>query len=143
GEPARRGPLPGGGPQDERMKGAARMRAGRVAMIALALLVAAASGWALWPKPIEVDIARFARADLVVTVDEDGRTRVRERYVISSPLPAQLLRVSLKAGDAVKKDQTILAVLEPNESELLDARTLLQAEARVRSAKAALEQTRP
>lgn len=119
------------------------MSVGRLVMIILGVLVTGAIVAALWPRAVGVDVARVDRVDMVVTVDEDGRTRVRERYVVSSPLPAQLLRIELKAGDAVEMGKTVLAVLEPNESDLLDARTLLEAEARVRSATAAVEQTKP
>jgi HlyD family secretion protein len=119
------------------------MSIGRLVMIILGLLVAGAIVAALWPKAVGVDVARVDRTDMVVTVDEDGRTRVRERYVVASPLPAQLLRIELKAGDPVEMGKTVLAVLEPNESELLDVRTQMEAEARVRSATAALEQTKP
>lgn len=53
------------------------------------------------PKPIPVDTARVIRGSLAVTVSEDGKTRVRDRYVISSPLAGRLHRIKVRAGDPV------------------------------------------
>ena len=53
------------------------------------------------PKPIPVDVARVNRGDLAVTVSEDGKTRVRDRYVISSPLAGRLHRIKVRPGDPV------------------------------------------
>ena len=103
----------------------------------LALLV-----WAFLPAPVEVDVARVVQGDLVVTIDHEGKTRVKERYVVSSPLAGRLLRVELKPGDEVVAAETLLAVIEPADPDLLDARALALAEARVEAAKAAQEQAK-
>ncbi|HYP18325.1 MAG TPA: HlyD family efflux transporter periplasmic adaptor subunit, partial [Opitutus sp.] len=79
-----------------------------------------------------------ARGDLLVTVDEEGMTRVRNRYVISSPVAGQLQRIDWKPGARVVAGETVLAVLETAGADLLDARSLAQAEARVRGAEAAM-----
>jgi HlyD family secretion protein len=80
---------------------------------------------------------------LQVTVNEDGRTRIKERYVVSTPLGGRLLRVELKAGDVVEAGKTLLTAIEPTEPELLDPRTRAQAEARVKAAEAARMQAVP
>jgi HlyD family secretion protein len=76
---------------------------------------------------------------LIVTVDEEGMTRVKNRYVVSAPVAGQLRRIDWKAGAAVEAGKTVLAVLETSGADFLDARSQVQAESRVRSAEAASE----
>lgn len=94
------------------------------------------------PQPVAVDLALVERGSLRVTVDEDGKTRIRERYVVSTPLAGRLLRIELDPGDPVEAGKTLIAAIEPSEPELLDERTRAQAEARVKAAEAANEQAR-
>ncbi|MEZ4250414.1 MAG: efflux RND transporter periplasmic adaptor subunit [Polyangiales bacterium] len=101
-----------------------------------ALLVVAAM-----PKPVPVDVAEVARGPLEVTIDEDGITRVKDRYVVSLPLTGSLGRLELRAGDAVSEGG-VLARLEPMAPQLLDERSRTQAEARVAAAQAAQRQAR-
>lgn len=75
-----------------------------------------------------------SRGDVLVTVNEEGMTRVKNRYVISSPVAGQLQRIDWKAGAVVKAGETILATLETREADLLDVRGQAQAESRVRAA---------
>ncbi len=96
---------------------------------------------ALWPRPAIVDVATATRGPLVVTVDEEGVTRVRERFVVSSPVAGRVLRIELDPGDAVKRGQP-LAVVRSEVAPLLDERTRAEAEAAVESAKAALGRAR-
>ena len=91
----------------------------------------------LWPKPVPVEVATVARGDVLVTVNEEGMTRVKHRYVISSPVAGQLQRIDWKAGAIVEAGKTPLAVLESSGADFLDARGLAQAEARVKAAEAA------
>src|SRR5512147_3101360 len=79
--------------------------------------------WALLPEPIAVDGARVARGVFEETVEEDGRTRVRNRYVVSSPLAGRLERIMLDAGDRVAQG-SVLAVVRPTPPPLLDARAV-------------------
>jgi HlyD family secretion protein len=136
-----------------------------VALGAVAIL--AGLVYAFWPKPVEVDVAQVRRGLLRVTVDDDGMTRIKERYVISAPLAGRLLRVRPRPGDSVKarslpgdyeaipaektasSTYTVLAIIEPTDPALLDDRARAEAEARVKVARAAvdradaeLEQTR-
>lgn len=85
------------------------------------------------PVPVRVDMAPVERGPLVVTIDEEGRTRVRERFVIAAPVAGRVERRFLKAGDAVDVG-SVVARLYPLP---LDARTRFAAEARLAAAEAA------
>lgn len=95
--------------------------------------------YAVRPKPLEVEAAPATRRTLVVTVDEDGKARVKDRFVVSAPLTANLARIELHVGDAVTPG-TVLARLVPLPSPLLDQRSRSQAEAQVAVAGAANQQ---
>ncbi len=112
----------------------------RLVPIAVALVVAAAIVYGFWPRPVEVDLGEVTSGPMQVTVNEEGKTRIRERYVVSAPLAGSLLRVQLKAGNAVKADRTILAILEPSDPAFLNPRERAESEARVKSAEASVEE---
>ncbi len=96
----------------------------------------------LWPKAVPADLAAVERGALRVTIDEEGETRVHDRFVIASPVAGRLLRVDLEPGDRVERASTVLATLKPGAPTPLDARARAEAEARVRAARAALGQAR-
>jgi HlyD family secretion protein len=112
-----------------------RLTTNKLLGIGLGAAVIAALALAFRPKPVAVDLACVTRGPMMVTVDEDGKTRVKERYVVSSPLAGQLLRIELKAGAPVEARRTLLAVIEPTDPTLLDARSRAEAEARVNAAR--------
>ena len=112
-----------------------------LAVIGLTLLGALV--YAFMPRPVPVEITRVGRGPLRVTVDEDGRTRIKERYVISAPIGGQLRRIELQPGDAVKAGVTVLASIDPVEPTLLDARTRAQLEARLRAMEAQVDLSGP
>lgn len=91
--------------------------------------------YAWLPKPIPIDTAHVRRGDLRVMVEEDGRTRVKDRYIMSAPLAGDLARVAYEEGDPVVEGD-ILATISPLSPPLLDARSRAQAEAQVGSARA-------
>lgn len=97
---------------------------------------------ALRPKLVEVDLATVARGPLAVTIDEEGETRVRERYVVSAPIAGELLRIGLDPGDPVVRARTVLATIRPAEPGLLDARTSAATLADARAAEATLSGAR-
>lgn len=101
-------------------------------LILLVLLV-----YAFWPRPVLVDLAAAARGPMTVTVRDEGRTRVRDVYVVSAPVAGRLLRVERESGDAVEAGETVARLL-PSQPALLDARSESEARAAVRSAEAAL-----
>jgi HlyD family secretion protein len=96
----------------------------------------------LWPRALPVEVGTAVRGPLVVTVDEEGMTRVKNRYVISAPVAGQLRRIDWKAGAAVEAGKTVLATLETSGADFLDARSQAQAEARVKAAEASREASR-
>jgi HlyD family secretion protein len=96
---------------------------------------------ALWPTPVAVELATVTRGALVVTIDEEGRTRVRERYVIGAPVGGRVLRIELEPGDRVAAGD-VVARLRPEAPPLLDARTRAEAIAAVQSAEASLGRAR-
>ena len=114
----------------------------------LMLVLAAGVGGlvlAFRPRPVPVEIATVVRGPFEQTIDDDGKTRVRERYMVSAPVAGTLLRIALKAGDPIAVG-TLLAAIVPNPSPLLEPRTrdelqqrLGAAEARKLRAAAALE----
>jgi HlyD family secretion protein len=99
----------------------------------------AATVFAFMPKPVPVETAIVERGDLRVTVDEDGKTRVIDRYVVSAPLGGTMGRIELHPGDRVELD-TLLATIEPIEPPLLDARTRAETQARLLASQAAKRQ---
>jgi HlyD family secretion protein len=96
---------------------------------------------AFWPTAVTVDVASVTRGALVVTVDEEGRTRVRDRFVVSAPVGGRVLRIELEPGDRVAAGD-IVARVRPEAPSLLDARTRAEAVAAVQSAEAALGRAR-
>lgn len=107
-------------------------------LLALGLLLLLA--YALKPRPLHVETATARHGVLQVSIDEDGRTRVKERYVVSAPLGGRLLRIDLEPGDEVQAGKTRLAAIEPDVPALLDPRALAQGEAQLLAAAAALQQ---
>jgi HlyD family secretion protein len=120
-----------------------------------AAMVAGLLLWAFMPRPVEVEIAAVTRGAFRKTVDEDGRTRVRDRYVVAAPVPGRLLRVELKAGAAVERGMLVASIV-PAPPAPLDERTeqeyreragaaaagRLRATANLERARVALEQAR-
>lgn len=87
-------------------------------------------------QPVPVELAEVTRGAFEQTVDEDGKTRVRERYVVSAPLAGKLQRIALKAGDRVDAG-AVVAYIEPSLPSLLDARTERELNERLGAAEAA------
>lgn len=121
---------------------------GAVALLVLALLV-----WAFMPTPAEVEIATVTQGRFERSVQEDGKTRLRDRYVVSTPLAGRVTRIHLKQGDAVAINAAV-ATLWPAAPAMLDERaraeqvarigamqaTVARAQANRERAKAALDQ---
>jgi HlyD family secretion protein len=103
--------------------------------------VAVAIAWSFVPKPVNVEVTRVTRGPLVVTVDEEARTRVRNRYTVSAPVTGYLTRIAYRPGAVVRSGQSVARVL-PAPSTLIDPRTRSQLEARVEAALDALRQAR-
>jgi len=106
------------------------------------LLVAGALTAAFWPQPTLVDMGTVTRGTMQLTIDEEGRTRVRDAYIVSTPVAGQLQRVSVQPGDPVVRGETIVAHMRPTNPAALDVRTREQAQAAVTAAQAALRVAR-
>jgi HlyD family secretion protein len=106
----------------------------------LSLIVLIVAGF--WPKPVPVETAEVSIGSLRATVNEEGKTRIRQKYVVSSPISGQLRRIAFKAGAEVTAQQTVLAIIDPVLPGLLDSRTRASAEARRDSALANLERAK-
>jgi HlyD family secretion protein len=113
-------------------KTAKRIAWGTLAAGMIGLLV-----YAFRSPPVDVDVAVVTRGPLRVSIDREGKTRIRERFVVSSPLAGHLQRIRLRAGDTVTANYTDLASIEPADPAFLDARAKSEAEARVRATDAA------
>jgi HlyD family secretion protein len=95
----------------------------------------------MWPKPPIVETTRVTTGFLRVTVNEEGKTRIRQRYVLAAPVAGYLRRVPWKAGTQVTNDM-LLAVIEPLPPALLDLRARTLAEARREVAVASVARAR-
>jgi HlyD family secretion protein len=116
-----------------------KLRWSRVLTLFAAAGVVAALVWGFTPKPIPVDSISVRLGAIEVTIDDDGETRVRERYAVLSPLTGKLQRIRLHPGDTVTRGESELAIIEPTDPSLLDARARTEAEARVRAMESAKE----
>ncbi len=110
----------------------------RLGLLVFAAAVIAALVWGFLPKPVLVETQSAVRAPLQVTVEEEGKTRVVDRFVVSAPTAGVARRVDLDVGDVVRRGQVLLT-LDPLRSTVLDPRARAEAQARVAAADAALK----
>lgn len=104
---------------------------------ALLVLIAVLIAWFLYigfrPQPVEVEIGAARHAPLQVTVQQEGRTRVVDRYAVTAPVSGYARRIQLDVGAAVERG-AMLVELEPARAEILDARRRAEAQARIAAA---------
>ena len=93
--------------------------------------------FAFRPQPVIVDTVEVNRGDLVVTVDEEGETRIHDIYVLSASVAGRMRRIDLHVGDPVVALETVIAEIEPGDPAFLDPRSEAQAQADVRAAESA------
>lgn len=125
--------------RERRRKRMRLLRRGLLGVFALA--TAALVAWALRPTAIPVELGSATRGPLAVVVEESGRTRVKDRFVVSAPVSGNLSRVALDPGDAVQEGD-VLAEIAPALSPLLDPRARAEAEGRLGAALSAAGQAR-
>jgi HlyD family secretion protein len=103
--------------------------------------------WFAWPKPLLVDLATVAQGPMEVTIDDEARTNVRHVYTVSAPVTGKVLRISrpessfdpsMHVGDRVTADETVVALMQPMQPALLDARSRSELEAMSAAAEAAV-----
>ncbi len=91
--------------------------------------------WAFAPRPVAVELAAATVGRFEMSIEEDGKTRLRDRYVVSAPLAGRVSRISLREGDPVAAGM-VLAQLTPAMPAMLDARTNRELSIRVETAEA-------
>ena len=101
-------------------------------LLVAAVVVGLLTMW-LRPTPTKVEVASVSREAMTVTVDGEGKTRVRDRYVVAAPVAGRLRRILLRRGDAVKSGQ-LIAQIDPLPLSPLDPRQRAEAVARVNAA---------
>lgn len=106
-------------------------------MFGLAVLIVLALMLGFRAPATLVDSATVTRADFRITVEEEGRTRVADRYELSAPVAGQLSRVLLEPGDRVQAGDALF-LIHPLHAQPLDARSRAQAEAVLARAEAAV-----
>src|SRR5262249_50091061 len=103
--------------------------------------------WFAWPRPVAVDIAAVVKGPMQVTIDDEGKTRVRHVYTVSAPIAGRVLRIShpdkkhgmsLHGGDLVKADETVVAIMQPTIPGFIDVRSREELQAAVAAADAAV-----
>jgi HlyD family secretion protein len=96
----------------------------------------------LRPQAVPVETARVATGPLRATVSEEGKTRIKQRYVVAAPVSGQLRRIAFKPGAEVEAGVTVVAVIDPLPASPLDERNRALAEARRDSTRIVLEKSR-
>ena len=110
-------------------------------LLAIAVAIVAAIAYGFMPKPIAVEVADVTRKTIQTTIDEEGMTRVVDRFTVMVPVDGTIARIALKPGDTVKTGDQI-TVLRPVRPVMLDARQLAEARARVWTSEASLQQSK-
>lgn len=105
--------------------------------IGLGVVIIGAIVYAFVPGPVAVETTAAARGLLQVTVEEEGKTRVIDRFVVSAPVAGYARRIELEVGDPLKRGRP-LVIVEPLRSQVLDPRSRAEADARVSAALASL-----
>jgi len=111
-----------------------------IVWIAGAIVAAVVVFFGTRPQPVPAEVSQVTRGPIDVSIDDEGETRVRDRFVISAPLGGRVLRIELEPGDTVVASETVLAVFLPSAPVLLDARSRAEAQAAVETALAAVGQ---
>ncbi len=110
----------------------------RLGLLALALVVIAGFYLAMREQPIAVDIVQISAGPMKVTIDEEGETRVKDVYAVSSPIAGYLDRTTLDEGEAVRANETVIASIHPLDPPFLDQRTRAELTAAAEAARSAV-----
>lgn len=104
-----------------------------IALITLGTVAAVMLMLWLGPSPARVDVAKATRGSMRVTVDGEGKARVRDRYVVAAPVAGRIRRIALRRGDEVERGQ-VVAQIETLPLTPLDPRQRAEAIGRVDAA---------
>ena len=110
--------------------------------ISAVVVIIGAMTWAFWPRALLVDTGKVKTGPMIVTINEEGKTRVRDAYVVSTPVAGRLLRIEVESGDQVEGGKSVIARMLPSNPSALDIRTREQARAAVSAAQAAVRAAR-
>ncbi len=110
----------------------------RILLLLLGAALIAGFAWALREKPVLVDVAAVERAPMTVSVTQEGVTRVRDVYIVSTPIAGQLSRTTLEVGDRVASNETVVASITPLAPPLIDVRSEAELQAARDAARAAV-----
>jgi HlyD family secretion protein len=110
----------------------------RAVMSLLIVLAIAGAIWLAWPRPIPADLATVVKGPMEITVEDEGRTRVRHVYTVSAPIAGKVLRTLRHVGDRVTADETVIAVMLPMPPAFLDIRSREELQAALVAAEAAI-----
>ena len=105
------------------------------------LLVASAVGlliFAFIPERVKVDWVTVEKGDLLITLEGEGKTRIHDIYIVSTPIDGRITRIESEPGDIVTAGETTIANMYPANPKFLDKRSETQAKADVEGARAAL-----
>ena len=105
----------------------------------LVVMIIGAIFYALSPSPVPVDTEVIGEGSLRVTVDEEGKTRIKDVFVVSAPITGRVLRSPLEEGDIVESGQTTVAAIEPSPPPFLDLRSRRELQAQIEAAKASVD----
>jgi HlyD family secretion protein len=105
---------------------------------AAAVVIIAGTAWALRPRPTAVETAQAVRGKLEATVTAEGKTRVKDLFVVAAPVDGELERIAFKAGQVISPS-TVIARILPVAPRPLDARSRSEAVAAVTVARAAVQ----
>lgn len=110
----------------------------RTALVALGFALLALLLYGLWPKPVGVDSTEIRLGAMRVTVDEEGKTRIKDVYAVTAPIAGKLRRTKLLPGDPVIAGETVVAMIDPVEPPLLDVRSQAELNAQIAAAHASV-----
>ena len=108
----------------------------RLVYLVLIVVVGGGLAVAFQPKPVAVDMETVEMGPMLVTIDAEGKTRVKHIYVVSAPVSGRKLRIPVEIGDRVEAGKTLLAAIEPSDPVFLDVRSHAEAEAAVKAGQA-------
>lgn len=110
----------------------------RMILLLLGIAVIAGFAYALREKPALVDLAAVREAPMTVSVEQEGVTRVRDIYTVSTPIAGHLSRTTLEVGDRVLGNETVVASIHPLDPPLIDVRSQAELQATLDAALAAV-----
>ncbi len=118
-----------------------RLSSGRILGVIGGLALLGGVVYGFMPRPIDVDFGQISYGPLLVSVSEDGKTRIKEKYVVSMPFSGRIDRILLDPGDPVTAGETGLITIQPSDPDPLNERVQSETEARLHAAESAVKRS--